>query len=69
MPAVNELTVQLLLNVGRGAKGILWFTLNKNVGERHLELRTTIQGLGRVLALAQYRDRFAHIVESERREF
>lgn len=53
VPTVEELTAQLLLNVGRGAKGILWFTFNKTVGEKYPELRTAIQGWGRVLELAR----------------
>jgi hypothetical protein len=51
VPTVNELTAQLLLNLGRGAKGILWFTFNQSVGERYPELRTAIQGWGRVMEL------------------
>ncbi|MHC4518043.1 MAG: hypothetical protein ACYTAS_05610, partial [Planctomycetota bacterium] len=53
VPTVEELTAQLLLNLGRGAKGILWFTFNKSVGERYPELRTAIQGWGRVLELVR----------------
>ncbi len=53
VPTVDELTAQLLLNLGRGAKGILWFTFNKSVGEKYPELRTAIQGWGRIMELTR----------------
>lgn len=49
VPTVEELTAQLLFNVGRGAKGILWFTFSKNVGEKYPELRTAIKRWNEVL--------------------
>jgi hypothetical protein len=51
VPTPDELAAQLMLNLGRGAKGILWFTFKKSVGEKYPDLRKAIQGWGRVLEL------------------
>jgi hypothetical protein len=51
VPTPDELAAQLTLNLGRGAKGILWFTFKKNVGEKYPDLRKAIQGWGRVMEL------------------
>ena len=51
VPTPEELAAQLMLNLGRGAKGILWFTFKKNVGEKNPDLRKAIQGWGRVMRL------------------
>ena len=51
VPTPDELAAQLMLNLGRGAKGILWFTFKKSVGEKYPDLRKAIQGWGRVMEL------------------
>jgi hypothetical protein len=51
VPTPDELAAQLMLNLGRGAKGILWFTFKKQVGEKYPDLRKAIQGWGRVMEL------------------
>jgi hypothetical protein len=51
VPTPDELAAQLMLNLGRGAKGILWFTFKKHVGEKYPDLRKAIQGWGRIMEL------------------
>jgi len=49
VPTPDEAAAQLLFNVGRGAKGILWFTFKKSVGDKYPDLRSAVQGWNRVL--------------------
>ncbi|MCX8065209.1 MAG: hypothetical protein N3G21_08565 [Candidatus Hydrogenedentes bacterium] len=51
VPTPEELSAQLVLNLGRGAKGILWFNHEKKVAERYPELEREMQGWGRVMSL------------------
>jgi len=51
VPTPEELDFQLLQNIGRGAKGILWFSYRHELGERWPEVREAMRGWGRVMAL------------------
>ena len=51
VPTPEELSVQLMQNIGRGAKGILWFTFREKPGVEYPETKSSIQGWGRVLRL------------------
>ncbi len=51
VPTPDELAAQLLFNLGRGAKGLLWFTFNVEIGEKYPEMLGVMQGWGRVLHL------------------
>jgi len=53
LPTANELIAQLWLNVGRGAKGILWFTFDLEMGEKYPETRKAVQDCGRLLRLTR----------------
>ena len=49
VPTVEELSAQLVLNLGQGAKGILWFTYNMKGSERFPETRDAMRGWNRVM--------------------
>ncbi|MGC8845486.1 MAG: hypothetical protein ACP5QY_06530 [Candidatus Hydrogenedens sp.] len=51
VPTPEELGAQLVLNLGRGAKGILWFNHDKSIAEKYPELERAMQGWGRVMCL------------------
>ncbi len=51
VPTPDELSAQLVLNLGRGAKGILWFNHEKKVATKYPELEKEMQGWGRVMSL------------------
>ncbi|UCG58247.1 MAG: hypothetical protein JSU70_01825 [Phycisphaerales bacterium] len=53
VPTPDELAAQLLLNMGRGAKGILWFTIKHHVGLKYPATRNAIKGWGRVLDITR----------------
>jgi len=53
VPTPHELAAQLLLNVGRGAKGILWFNFELDVGEKYPDTMEAIRRWGRVLRLVR----------------
>ena len=53
LPTPDELAAQLLLNIGRGAKGILWFNFEVDVGEKYPEVMDAIRHWGRVLRLVR----------------
>jgi len=53
VPTPNELAAQLLLNLGRGAKGILWFNYDHTVGEKYPDTREAMQHWGRVMRLTR----------------
>lgn len=50
VPTPAEMEAQLMLNLGRGAKGILWFNYSHEVAEKFPDARAAMQRLGRVLA-------------------
>ncbi len=51
VPTPEELGAQLVLNLGRGAKGILWFNHDEKVAKKYPELEREMQGWGRVMSL------------------
>lgn len=53
VPTVDELSAQLLLNLGRGAKGLLWFNFEIEPGEKYPDLRQAIQQWNRVLRMTR----------------
>jgi len=53
VPTVGELSAQLVLNLSRGAKGILWFSYKADLGERYPDVRAAMAGWGRTLALVR----------------
>lgn len=48
-PTPEELSVQLVQNLGRGAKGILWFTWNREVAEKYPDLYDRARNWNRVM--------------------
>lgn len=48
-PTPEELAAQLTLNLGRGAKGIIWFNYNHEAGEKYPDAREAMQRWGRVM--------------------
>lgn len=53
VPTPEELAAQLILNLGRGAKGIIWFNYDHEVGEKYPDTRKAMQEWGRVLRLTR----------------
>lgn len=51
VPTTSELAAQLVLNLGRGAKGILWFNYDHDVAERFPDTRDAMRDWGRVLRM------------------
>lgn len=51
VPTPEELGAQLVLNLGAGAKGILWFNHVKELGQNYPDLEASMQGWGRVMSL------------------
>lgn len=51
VPTPEELSTQLVLNLGRGAKGILWFTYNPKMSVKYPETRESMRGWNRVMNL------------------
>ncbi|MCC6490173.1 MAG: hypothetical protein IT364_21995 [Candidatus Hydrogenedentes bacterium] len=51
LPTPEEISAQLVLNLSRGAKGILWFTYNKAMSEKYPETRECMRGWNRVMAM------------------
>ncbi len=49
VPTPEELSAQLVLNLGRGAKGILWFTYNPAMSAKYPETRESMRGWNRVM--------------------
>lgn len=49
LPTPEELSAQLVLNLGRGAKGILWFTYNDTMSKAYPETRESMRGWNRVM--------------------
>ncbi len=52
-PTPDELAAQLWLHIGRGAKGILWFTFDEEAGRRYPDTRDAVRRCGRVLRIAR----------------
>lgn len=53
VPTVGELSAQLVLNLSRGTKGVLWFSYKANLGDRYPDVRTAMAGWGRTLSLVR----------------
>jgi len=53
VPTPEELAAQLILNLGRGAKGIIWFNYDHKVAEKYPDTRKAMQEWGRVLRLTR----------------
>lgn len=53
LPTPDELAFQLWQNVGNGAKGILWFTFQRHMGERYPDTQEAIRRCGRLLRIMQ----------------
>lgn len=53
VPTVAELSAQLVLNLSRGAKGILWFSYKSDLGVRYPDVRAAMAGWGRTLLLTR----------------
>jgi hypothetical protein len=51
LPTPDELGAQLYFNLGRGAKGNLWFTFLKAAAERYPATRQALQAYGRAVRL------------------
>jgi hypothetical protein len=51
VPTPEELTYQLLSNLGNGAKGILWFTIKESKGEQYPDTYLAMQQNGRIMEL------------------
>lgn len=51
VPTPDELAAQLVFNLGRGAKGILWFNFDIDAGDRFPDTRGAVQTWGRVMSL------------------
>ena len=49
VPTPAELAAQLMLNLGRGAKGILWFNYDHEVAEQYPDVRDAMRDWGRVM--------------------
>jgi hypothetical protein len=50
VPTVPELSAQLVLNLSRGAKGILWFSYDAELAARYPDVDAAMAGWGRALA-------------------
>jgi len=51
VPTPEELSAQLVLNLGRGAKGIIWFTYNPKNCRKYPETRESMRGWNRVMSV------------------
>lgn len=51
VPTPEELSAQLVLNLGRGAKGVIWFTYNPKMSEKYPETRESMRNWNRVLEI------------------
>lgn len=49
VPTPSELAAQLILNIGRGAKGILWFNYDRKVAEKYPDAVDAMGEWGRVM--------------------
>ena len=53
LPSPDELGAQLFFNLGRGAKGNLWFTFRENAGRMYPETRKALQVCSRLIRLLE----------------
>jgi len=53
LPSPDELGAQLFFNLGRGAKGNLWFTFRDNAGRMYPETRKALQAFSRLVRLLE----------------
>jgi O-glycosyl hydrolase len=53
LPSPDELGAQLFFNLGRGAKGNLWFTFRENAGRMFPETRKALQAHSRLIRLLE----------------
>jgi hypothetical protein len=53
LPTPDELGAQLYFNLGRGAKGNLWFTFLEDAGERYPATKKALQQYSRVVRLLE----------------
>jgi hypothetical protein len=53
LPTADELGAQLYYNLGRGAKGILWFTFMEEAGRRYPATKRALQEYSRVVRLLE----------------
>lgn len=51
VPTPEELAAQLVLNLGRGAKGILWFNHDREIAEKFPDAVRAMQDWGRVMSI------------------
>ncbi len=51
VPTPDELAAQLVLNLGRGAKGILWFNYDRKAAEKYPDAVEAMRGWGRVMSV------------------
>lgn len=51
VPTGEEIAAQLVLNLGRGAKGILWFTYHQGMSLKYPDTREAMRGWNRVMAV------------------
>jgi hypothetical protein len=49
VPTPSELGAQLVLNLSRGAKGILWFSYSQKRGDQYPDVRAAMQGWSRCM--------------------
>lgn len=49
VPTREELAAQLVLNLGRGAKGILWFNYDQEIADKYPDVPEAMQHWGRVM--------------------
>jgi len=53
LPSPEELGAQLFFNLGRGAKGNLWFTFRENAGRLYPETRKALQRYSRLVRMLE----------------
>jgi hypothetical protein len=53
LPSPDELGAQLYFNLGRGAKGNLWFTFMQEAGEKYPATKSALQHYSRVVRLLE----------------
>jgi hypothetical protein len=51
VPTPDELAAQLLLNIGRGAKGILWFNYSDKLAQKFPDVRDAMRDWGRTMVV------------------
>jgi hypothetical protein len=54
LPTPDELGAQLYFNLGRGAKGNLWFTFLEEAGMRYPATKKALQQYGRIVRLLEH---------------